>query len=99
MRAGRPPITKYYHEYNPVEKFILFIDNYSNYEKVLFVPDSNFVVSNYDQIENDFINSLFKKTDGQKIKSSPGKTVIILLMLLGLCLATIIWLVRRTNNL
>ena len=98
MRAGRPPITKYYHESNPVEKFILFIDNYRHYEKALFVPDSNFVVSNYDKIENEFINSLFKKAGDQKIKSGPGNTVIILLILLGLCLVTIIWLVRRQKN-
>jgi hypothetical protein len=98
IRAGRPPITKYYHEYRPIEKFILFIDNYRNYEKALFIPDSNFLVSNYDQIENNFINSLFKKTDTKKINSKPSKPVIILLTLLGLCILTIIWLVRRQRK-
>jgi hypothetical protein len=98
IRAGRPPITKYYHEYRPIEKFILFIDNYSDYEKALFVPDSNFLVSSYDQIENNFVNSLFKKTDNKKIVSKPGKTVIILMTLLGLCFVTIIWLVRRQKK-
>jgi hypothetical protein len=98
VRAGRQPITKYYHEYRPIEKFILFIDNYRNYEKALFVPDSNFLVSNYDQIENNFINSLFKKTDNKKINSKPSKTVIILLALLVLCSVTIILLVRRQGK-
>jgi hypothetical protein len=98
VRAGRPPITKYYHEYRPIEKFILFIDNYRNHEKALFVPDSNFLVSNYDQIENNFINGLFKKTDNKKINSKPSKTVIILLALLVLCSVTIILLVRRKGK-
>jgi hypothetical protein len=98
IAAGRPPITKYYHEYRPIEKFILFIDNYRNNEKALFIPDSNFLVSNYDKIENDFINGLLKKTDNPKIKNSPSKTTIILTVLLVLCLATIIWLVRRQKS-
>ncbi|MEI9908907.1 MAG: hypothetical protein WDO71_04115 [Bacteroidota bacterium] len=96
--AGRRPITKYYHEYKPIEKFILFIDNYRTHEKALFVPDSNFLVSNYDQIENNFINSLFKKIDNKKINSKPSKTVIILLALLGFCFVTIIWLIRRQRK-
>ena len=98
IRAGRPPITKYYHEYGSIEKFILFVDNYRSYEKALFIPDSNFLVSNYDKIENDFIHSLFKKRDNQIVKSSPDKTIIILLTLLGLCLVTIIWLIRRQKK-
>ncbi|MFN8437912.1 MAG: hypothetical protein U0V72_09740 [Cytophagales bacterium] len=98
IASGRPPITKYYHEYRPIEKFILFIDNYRNYEKALFIPDSNFLVSNYDKIENDVINGLFKKTDNPKIKNSPSKTTIILIVLLVLCLTTIIWLIRRQKS-
>lgn len=98
IRAGRPPITKYYHEYRPIEKFILFIDNYRNNEKALFVPDSNFLVSNYDLIENSFINSLFKKTDNKIINSKFSKKDIFLLTLLGLCFVTIIWLIRRQKN-
>lgn len=98
IAAGRPPITKYYHEYRPSEKFILFIDNYKSDEKALFIPDSNFLVSNYDKIENDFINGLLKKTDNPKIKNSPSKTTIILTVLLVLCLLTIIWLGRRQKG-
>lgn len=98
IRAGRPPINKYYHEYRPIEKFILFIDNYRDNEKTLFIPDSNFLVSNYDKIENSFINSLFKKTDNPKIKSKPNKTIIVLATLLGFCLVTIIWLARRQKS-
>jgi len=98
IRAGRPPITKYYHEYRPIEKFILFIDNYRNHEKALFVPDSNFLVSNYDQIENNFINTLFKKSDNKKIHRKLSKTVIVLMTLLGLCFVIITWLVKRQRR-
>jgi hypothetical protein len=92
-RPGRPPIT-YYHEYKPIEKFILYTFSYRNNEKALFVPDSNFLVSNYDKIENNLINSLFKKKDNKEINSKPNKTVIILLTVLGLCFITIIRLVN-----
>lgn len=98
IEAGRRPVFKYYHEYEPIEKFILFVDGYRNINKVLFIPDSNLVVSNYDSLENDFIKSLLRKTDNKKIGSKPGKTVIILLTLLGLCFVTIIWLIRRQRK-
>lgn len=98
VQAGRRPVFKYYHEYKPVEKFILLVDDYRNTNKVLFIPDSNLVVSNYDSLENDFIKSLFKKTDNKKVTSKLSKTVIILLTLLGLCFVTIIWLVKRQRK-
>lgn len=98
VRVGRPPIDKYYHESRPIEKFTLFIDKYRSYGKALFIPDSNLLVSNYDKLETDFIKSLFRKAADKEVKGSPNKTVIILLSLLGVCLVTIIWLVRRQRK-
>jgi hypothetical protein len=98
IRAGRPPIDKYYYENRPIEKFTLFIDNYSSYDKALFIPDSNLLVSNYDKLENDFINGFFKKNNDNKINNNSNKTVTILLTLLGLCIVVIIWLVERQRK-
>ena len=98
VTAGRRPIFKYYHENGPIEKFTLFIDNYRDYDKALFIPDSNLLVSNYDSLENDFINSFFKKTVNKKVDSKSNRTVIILLTLLGLCLVLIFGLIKRERK-
>ncbi|MEO8147541.1 MAG: hypothetical protein ABI723_07890 [Bacteroidia bacterium] len=63
VRAGRPPTRKYYHENQPINRFTLFFDNYRFYNKALFFPDSNLVISNFDKIEDDLINKLIGKED------------------------------------
>ena len=92
VKVGRRPILKYYHEYSPVNRFTLFVDNYQNYNKAIFFPDSNLVISNFDKIENDFINNLLK---AQTNNNEPNKTdskLIIILIFFALSIATNIWL-------
>jgi len=98
VRAGRPPILKYYHEYRPIERFTLFIDNYSSYDKALFIPDSNLLISHYDSLENNFISDFFKKIDHKKMHNSLNKRIPVLSILLGLCFVLIIWLIRRPRQ-
>ena len=95
--AGRR-VRQYYHENGHIEKFTLFIDNYINSSKVLFIPDNNLLVSNYDKFEDSFINGLLKKTDVKKTNGIKNKSVIILLALLGFSIAQIIWLFLRQRK-
>lgn len=99
---GRRPINKYYHEQQGVEKFYLFIDAYKGYNKVLFIPGSNILVSNYEKLEAGFIKGLSKKADDKKTavkRSAPYRTTVaVLLVLLLVCVVLIIWLMGRQRN-
>ncbi len=92
VRAGRPPIHKYYHEYSSVDRFTLFFDNYRNYTKAIFFPDSNLVISNFDKLENDFINGLFNKQTVKQTDSGSNIKLYLILTVLILSIILNIWL-------
>lgn len=92
VRDGRPPIHKYDHEYSPIDRFIFFFDNYGNYNKVIFFPDSNLVISNFDQLESDFINGLLNKQSLQKTKPRSNVKFYLLLTTLILSIIINLWL-------
>jgi len=92
VRAGRPPIHKYYHEYAPVDRFTLFFDNYRNYTKAIFFPDSNLVISNFDKLENNFINGIFTKQDVKRTDRDSNKNLYLILTFLILSIILNIWL-------
>ena len=96
--AGRRPITKYYYETNPFDKFTLFMEINSSTSKVLFIPDSNLLISNYDKLEDNFIQGLLTKTEKRKINTNSNRTITILLTVLGLCFLLIIWLFIRQGK-
>jgi hypothetical protein len=94
IAAGRPPIHKYYHEYSPVNRFTIFFDNYINFKKAMFFPDSNLVISNFDKLENDFINGILNK---QSVKQTDANTnlklyIILTCLVLSICLNLWLWI-------
>lgn len=58
IRPGRPPVLKFYHEHEPVDRYTLFFSDYTKTTKALFFPDSPLLISNFHLIEHDFINGL-----------------------------------------
>lgn len=98
VKAGRPPIHKYYHEYSPVNRFTLFFDNYRNYTKAMFFPDSNLVVSNFDKLENDFINGFFNKQPQKKADTDTNLKLYIILTILVLSIILNLWLLINKHK-
>lgn len=92
VRAGRRPVYKYYHEYEPVNRFTLFFDNYRNYSKAIFFPDNNLVISNFDKLENNFINEIFNKRNVKETDAGASLKLYIVLTVLGLSLILNLWL-------
>lgn len=92
VRAGRPPIHKYYHEYSPVNRFTLFFDNYRNYNKAIFFPDSNLVISNFDKLENEFINGIFNKESAKQTDTDSNIKQYLILTVLFLSIILNVWL-------
>lgn len=79
IRAGRPPVEKFYHEYSPIDRYTLFFDNYRGYKKAIFFPDSNVLVSNFDNIENKFITGLLQDQQTHiEVNSTNAKFLILL---------------------
>lgn len=73
MTERNSPIYEFHHEIrrdNAPEKFFLIFNNYSHFKKVLFIPYENTVISNYMEIENEwidgFINSETEKEESEK---------------------------------
>jgi len=94
--SGRwKPIHKYYHEYSPINRFILFIDNYNNTQKSIFFPDSNLVISNYDSLENEFINSIFKTEIPKQKDLISSKKLYLILTILLLSIILNFWLLKK----
>lgn len=54
---GMRAIERYIREDNP-DRFTLFLRGYRENGKVLFVPDSNVVITHYDSLEDHFISSI-----------------------------------------
>jgi hypothetical protein len=96
--SGRRPIQKYYYEQFPVRRFTLFISNRGVLSKALFLPDKNLVISNFDKIENDFINGIFKK---QTINQKCSESNLILNSILSILIISIIlnlWLWSKNRK-
>lgn len=90
--AGRPPIRKYYHDYAPVDRFTLLFDNYGNYSKAMFFPDSNLVISNFEKLENDFINGIFNKQPVMQTDARFNSKLYLILTILALSIILNVWL-------
>lgn len=58
--AGRPPIFRFEIDSEPMLRYSIYIDRYSDFTKALFIPDSNILISNFNEKENEFINDLVK---------------------------------------
>ncbi|MCF8254405.1 MAG: hypothetical protein K9H61_12180 [Bacteroidia bacterium] len=97
VRPGRPPIEKYYHDYLPINRFTLFIDKY-RHTKAIFFPDSNLVISNFDKLENYFINGLFNQKSDKKSDDDTDLKLYLILSVLGISICLNLWLWKNKHN-
>lgn len=93
VQAGRRPIRTFQNDYR---KFYFYIDDHNSYRKVLFIPDSNLVVSNYGHFEDSLINYL--AADNGKTKSDQDNILLLSLTILELCLGVILLLSSKNRN-
>jgi len=97
--AGRPPIRKYYCENETIEKYALFIDNYNmGQNKVLYIPQNNLLIPNYNNIEDDFIRTLSKKQNNENTPNKSSNIVAILLAFLCSSIIIILWLIIQRKK-
>ncbi len=98
--GGRRPVAKYYNEHTPIERFVLFLDSYRNaygYDKVLFIPDSNLVISNYAEQENAFIKNIIKNKH-KPLKQNMRRDIRPILAILAICIGVFVWLAIRKRR-
>jgi|GEM_PF-1423062 len=97
--TGRQPIHEYYSEYMGSKRFNIFFYNYSGYNKTVFFPDSNLVISNYNKLEEDFINELFNKKKTSQPNITYNIKLSFLLLVLVLSIVLNVWfLMRNVKN-
>jgi hypothetical protein len=106
--SGRRPIFKYTREYNdPFSFFTLYIRNFTHDinlrdSKVLFLPDSNLLISNYENFENEMLLDFFKKTELKEDKAEPKDRLMLvsaaLLLAISLLLNIRFWLQQSRSN-
>lgn len=97
VRAGRPPIFRFEIDSEPMLRYTLYVDQYSDFTKALFIPDSNILVSSFNEKENEFIKDLIqrKKPNESEIKSNLDYMKWIILFLLGVSILFNIFFVFR----
>jgi hypothetical protein len=90
VHAGRIPIQKYQHVYNPVEYFTFSIDDYRTNNKVAFFPGRNLVISNFDKLENKFIHDILENQ--KHVESNGNMMLYLILTALFLSIGLNVWL-------
>jgi hypothetical protein len=97
IRAGRRPI-KYDYETSPMKRFTIHHDVYRKKRKALFFPDSNLVISNFENTELKFLLSRFEKPAIKKDSDKSKTPLAFILAALGLSGALNLWLWKRQGK-
>lgn len=97
IMSGRSPVSKYYCERLPMKRFFLYFDEYGPYRKAMFIPDSNILVSNYLDVENEFIKSFHGNEDDEK-NGVNLKLVLASILAISFLLNLVLWTRQKRNG-
>lgn len=82
----RSPLLNCDYDYFPLERYVLVFDFYGIRDKVLFIPDSNLVISNYGNLEGEHITHLVSDLSQEQLEPGLPKLIYLLLILFMLSL-------------
>ncbi len=84
IRAGRPPVRRFEIDDEPMLRYTLYFDRYIDFSKALFIPDSNRLISNFDDLENEFIINLISNkrlNEIEKAEKKPSYSLFLIILI------------------